>query len=233
MNRPAKLRWLRRSAFQISLAILAILAWLQMTVQHEFMPPLLIADSRVVGLGNDLALGYFASWIFNVLVVVIPAWTRRRHLRDWLEQRYLDFKDALTKLYLSLLQQSWNWDLILSLRDPNFFSDYFSENISPDQTRWHAVHNALYDHGLQEIRLRCQLFIGDCDLTMGLIGDLDSDFLDLYARLRDILSFASIAEVNYDDIKSLLSRLFPLHCPWSILDGEIKPDIVLTSIRGL
>jgi len=81
--------------------------------------------------------------------------------------------------------------------------------------------------------MRCQIFISDCDLAIGLIGDVGEDFMSLYGQIREILSFSSIAEPNYDDVKRLLNTLFALHCPWSVIDGDIKTDAILGAIRKM
>jgi hypothetical protein len=226
-------RWLRQSFFQLLLAMLAVIALGQMLVSHKILPPLAIGSPGLSSFANDVSLGYFSSWIFNILVVVLPAYTKRRRMRAWLASRYSAFKDDLVRVYLGAIRQSYDSDLIEGLRDPAKFSDYFAERFAPDQNRWHAVHNGLYEWGLSQIRFHCRLFLSEYDLSIGLLGDLDSKSLGRYGYVRAMLSKAEIIEPDYDDVKSLLGMLYPIHCPWSFLDGKIHEDAILDNIKSL
>jgi len=123
--------------------------------------------------------------------------------------------------------------LIERLRDAQCFSDYFHERYSKDQTRWHAVHNGLYEYGIPEIRAHCQAFVSDCDLAVGLVGELTSEAARVLSQVRFIVLRSNVAEPEYDDIKALLMLLYPLHCPWSFLDGEIHKDRLLRDIERI
>lgn len=233
MDGPAAQKWLRRSIFQIVLAVIAAVAFWQMAVTRQIIAPSFATSGAISSLGSDVSLGYFASWIFNLLVVVIPLHAKRRRMKNWLAGRYLAFKDDLVCVYLSAINTSYDSDLIESLRNPKVFSDYFSERYSTDQNRWHAVHNALYEQGLSDIRFHCRVFLSEYDLVVGLVGDLDSALMYRYGHVRSMLLKTELAQPEYDSIKSLLNMLYPIHCPWSFLDGKIHQDFIMDGIKSI
>ena len=71
----------------------------------------------------------------------------------------------------------------------------------------------LYERGLPEIRQYCQSFVSDCDLAVGLSGELTDEATSILRNIDLVLMRANLAEPDYDQIKSLLGVLFPLHCP--------------------
>ncbi|MES2157335.1 MAG: hypothetical protein V4512_05995 [Pseudomonadota bacterium] len=225
--------WLRQSRFQLLLGIAAIMAVGQMVVSRGLYPPLISSSAAISALANDVSLGYFSSWIFNILVVVCPAYAKRRRMKAWLAARYLQFKDSLVVVYLGAIGSSYNPEIIAELRDPETFRDYFSARYSSDQTRWHAVHNKLYEWGVSDIRFHCRLFISEYDLAIGMLGDMEASLMKRYGDAREALSRVEILEAEYDDVKRLLNLLFSIHCPWSFLDGKIHKDPILDNINNI
>ena len=174
----------------------------------------------------QILLSHFLSaWVFYILVVVLLENQKRRRVRRWLLSRYGEFKADLVRHYLSLLGQSYDRELVEKLENPRTFAAFFQEPFSSDQTRWHAVHNALYEWELPEIRQYCQSFVSDCDLAIGLSGELTDEAASVLRSVNLVSMRANLAEPDYDQIKSLLVVLFSLHCPWPILDGRVHDDL--------
>lgn len=218
---------------QAGLAGLALVAGYQIAISSGIAPAFASASDRGENIATELALAYISAWIFNLLVVVAPDMRRRRRVREWLQNRYNSLKDNLVQHYLALIGYSHEPALIMELRDPNAFSAFFSANYREGQSRWHAVHNALYEWGIREIRFYCQAFVSECDLAVGLAGELTADSERLLRRVNLVLMRAILAEPDYDQIKALLLMLFPLHCPWSFLDGEVHDDAFIKDIKNL
>lgn len=221
------------SLLQVGLAGLALIAGYQIAVSAGIAPAFAIVSDRGENIGADLALAYISAWIFNLLVVVAPDVRRRRRVRAWLQNRYNSLKDNLVRHYLALINYSHEPALIIELRDPNAFSAFFSGKYCQGQSRWHAVHNALYEWGIPEIRFYCQSFVSECDMAVGLAGELTADSERLLSRINLVLMRAILAEPDYDEIKALLLMLFSLHCPWSFLDGEVHEDVFVKDIEKL
>ena len=225
-------RFIGSKWLSVVLAAIAGLCGWTIVVASELVPAVGI-KSKYRAIAYDLSTGAVVSYFFYLLVVQLPEAVKRRRVARWLTAHYETFKLACIEIYLSAIGDSWESDLPRTLLQAEQFSSYFSEWHSPDQTRWHAVHNGLYDYGLPQLIIECELFAREIDFTLTKL-DLEDDQLALFLkRLSRALVRLRTSTPNYDDIKALLNFLYPIHSHWSLLDGKIGEDPVADAIARM
>ena len=189
--------------------------------------------SQVRPLAYDLSVGYLISYIFFVLVVVIPERRASRRIARLLSIHFRAFKLACIEIYLSAIGDSWDSELPEQLLQPEAFRDFFSARFSESQNRWHAVHNGLYDYGVPELVLECELLAREIEYTLVKLNIEDEVVASFLKRLSRSLLRLKNSEPNYDDVKRLLNFLYPIHSHWSWLDGYVGRDPVGEMIARL
>ena len=195
--------------------------------------PVLGLTPEIRPLAYDLSVGYLISYIFFVLVVVIPDRTATRRTARLLANHFRVFKLACIEIYLSAIGDSWESELPERLLEPAAFRDYFTARYSESQTRWHAVHNGLYDYGVPELVLECELFAREIEYTLIKLNIEDEGVASFLKRLMRSLLRLRNSEPNYDNVKRLLNFLYPIHSHWSWLDGYVGRDPVGEMIARL
>ena len=181
----------------------------------------------------DLAIGYLVSLIFYVLVVAIPDRMRRRRTARWLKLHHQNFKRGCIGIYLSTIGDSWDSELPESLLEPKAFRQYFLARHTPNQSRWHAVHNGLYEYGLPQLITECELFAHELEYTLLKLDISDDDIVLFIKRLSRSLRRLKTASPTYDDIKQLLNVLYPLHANWDWGAGYLDEDPIGTRLAKL
>lgn len=181
----------------------------------------------------DLSVGYLISYVFFILVVAVPDAVRRRKTARWLSVHYRAFKLACIEIYLSAIGDSWDSELPEQLLEANAFREYFSARYSPSQTRWHAVHNGLYDYGIPQLIVECELFAREIEFTLMKVEIADDDIVLFLKRLSRQLIRLKNSDAEYDDIKRLLNFLYPVHSHWSWIEGYVGRDAVADMIDRL
>lgn len=209
---------LTKNWLTILLAAFAVAAVLTATLASNLVPRIGVTkDLRPIA--YDLSIGYLLSYLFFILVVVIPQRISRRRTTKLLAQHYRAFKLSCIEIYLSAIGNSWDSDLPEKLLDPSTFSEYFSERHAPSQNRWHAVHNGLYDYGIPQLVVECELFAREIEYTLIKLDLEDEDVALFLKRLGRSLLRLRNSKPDYDDVKGLLFFLYPIHSHWSLLDG--------------
>jgi hypothetical protein len=119
------------------------------------------------------------------------------------------------------------------LLEPAVFRDYFSASYSESQNRWHAVHNGLYEYGVPELVLECELFAREIEYTLIKPNIEDEGVASFLKRLSRSLLRLRNTEPTYDDVKRLLNFLYPIHSHWSWLEGYVGRDPIGEMIARL
>src|SRR6185312_6082130 len=135
-------RWLL-----IALTILAIASVWNVIISLRLVPRIGFID-QVRGVIYDLSIGFLISYVFFLLVVALPERLTRRRTARLLKHQFRTFKLACIEIYLGAIGDVYDSDLPEKLLDAAVFRDYFSEQYSSNQNRWHAVHNGLYEYGV-------------------------------------------------------------------------------------
>jgi hypothetical protein len=166
------------------------------------------------------------SYIFYLLIVALPEQIRRRRIARLLRAQFDTFKLACIEIYLSAIGDSWDSNQPTELLKPDVFRDYFSARYSSSQNRWHAVHNGLYEYGLPQLVLECEILAREIEFALTKLDDVEDDLLLFLKRLSRRLVRLRTSTPEYDDIKALLNFLYPIHSHWSWLDGVTGRDPV-------
>lgn len=226
-------KFLRANWLQTLLLVVAVASVVSLIACLEVFVGLKVNNSNLRGLLYDLSVGYLVSYLFFLLVVVIPEGIRKRRTKGWLELSYRTFKLSCIEIYLSAIGDSWDSELPESLLDSARFRDYFSERFSPDQTRWHAVHNGLYEYGVPHLITECEIFSREIQFSLIKLNLEDERVMRYLARLSASLVRLKASSPQYDDIKRLLGFLYPMHSHWSWLDGIKEVDPVAEMIARI
>jgi hypothetical protein len=225
---------LKKSALDVGLFILAGICSLQLAVSVGLVDSPYIASDRLKAeLLYDLAMGFVVSYGFYLLVVVLPEVRLRKDLRGWLMDDYRRFKVGLIEIYLSAIGDSWESDLSAELLDPQKFSEYFGARYNESQTRWHAVHNGLYEYGIPQLIIECELFVRELQFSRLRSKNISSLSLERLNAISRMLTRVRMTTADYDDIKRLLMVLYPIHCPWNVLDGKLVRDPIEEYISAM
>lgn len=172
-----RVRWL-----PIFLALLAVSSLWTALVAADLIPIVGFA-SKIRPLIYDLSIGYLVSYIFFFLVVVIPNRRGSRRMARFLSNHFRTFKLACIEIYLTAIGDAWDSELPEQLLQPEAFKDYFSARFSASQNRWHAVHNGLYDYGVPELLLECELLAREIEYTLVKLDIEDEDVASFLKRL--------------------------------------------------
>ena len=222
-----KTRWL-----SIVLALLAASSIWTALVAADLIPNFGIVG-KVRPLAYDLSVGYLISYIFFVLVVVIPDQRASRRTGRLMANHFRTFKLTCIEIYLTAIGDSWDSELPQQLLQPEAFRDYFSAHFSESQNRWHAVHNGLYDYGVPELIIESELLAREIEYTLVKLNIEDEEVEIFLKRLSRSLLRLRNSEPTYDDVKRLLNFLYPIHSHWSWLDGYVGRDPVGEMIARL
>ena len=222
-----RLRWL-----PVGLALLAALSLWTALVAADLVPIAGITE-KARPLAYDLSVGFVVSYIFFVLVVVIPERRASRRVARLLSGHFRTFKLICIEIYLSAIGDSWDSELPEQLLKPEAFRDYFSARHSESQNRWHAVHNGLYEYGVPELILECELLAREIEYTLVKLDIEDEEVASFLNHLSRSLLRLRNSEPSYDDVKRLLNFLYPIHSHWSWLDGYVGRDPVGEMIARL
>jgi len=220
-------RWLL-----IALTILAIASVWNVIISLRLVPRIGFID-QVRGVIYDLSIGFLISYVFFLLVVALPERLTRRRTARLLKHQFRTFKLACIEIYLGAIGDVYDSDLPEKLLDAAVFRDYFSEQYSSNQNRWHAVHNGLYEYGVPQLVLECELLAREIEFTLIKLNIQDEEVSSFLKRLSRSLLRLRTSEPTYDDIKRLLNFLYPLHSHWSWVDGYVGRDPVGEMIAQL
>jgi hypothetical protein len=223
---------LTQSWLLIALTILAIASVWDIVVCVGLVPGVAFVD-QAGPVVYDLSIGFLISYVFFLLVVVLPERLARRRTARLLEHQFRAFKLACIEIYLGVIGDSYDSHLPEKLLDAAEFRKYFSERYSSDQNRWHAVHNGLYEYGVPQVLLECELLSREIEFILIKLNIEDEEVSSFLKRLSRSLIRLRTSEPTYDDIKRLLNFLYPIHSHWSWLDGYVGRDPVGEMIAQL
>ena len=94
-------------------------------------------------------------------------------------------------------------------------------------------HNGLYEYGVPELILECELLAREIEYTLVKLDIEDEEVASFLNHLSRSLLRLRNSEPSYDDVKRLLNFLYPIHSHWSWLDGYVGRDPVGEMIARL
>jgi hypothetical protein len=181
----------------------------------------------------SLSVGYVTSFIFWILVVEIPEWTRRKIMREHLLSTYLSFKEDVLVNLLMASRGDYRYDLKDRLLDYKFFKQLYSENRNQN---WYDVLNGLdeRDDLLQDILLEMQLLVREFEYVMNNTRVDDEGLAAFFKRLcTHLLKLDSSQMYTHDQVKYLGNFLWEIFARFNFADGQRDYDIVEDMINRI
>lgn len=189
------------------------------------------------GTGNqnihDIAVGIIVSLFIYFLVVRLQEIDKRKRVRRNLNLQYDSFKRQCVEIFFSALGQSYDPELIDSLKQPDKFKQFFKEPFSAEQSRWDAVANGLDTDKIGSLIVEFEIFIAEVRFTLIAIDVENEKAFVFLKRLANILYRARNCSPEYEGVKSLLGLMWSLFAGWSFIDGYTKEDVTADMIETL
>ena len=191
-------------------------------------------EPRASNVFYSLSLGVAVSAIFYVAVVWVPAHERRTRIHRNLQRHYTAFRSAciMTFLMASRSQEYRPQEMLL---DQEEFRRYFHIEVSPGQTRWHAVMNALNGNQylLRDIQHELETLREEILFALSNIDVHDEEVFAFLKRLSHAIHRLKDIQPEYDDIKQIGGFLWEMFAGWSVIEGYRKSDIVQSMINRI
>ena len=189
-----------------------------------FSPCFAMTDLGV--LLNNLFLGIFASYIFFIIVVLIPEKNKHDIIKRNFREHFTSFKAEIIRVLLSQLELE-DTNTEIDLTDIGNFRDFFNAHVSKTQTRWDRIMDGLEDdtYSRNEIMIQFEIMREECQFVLNNLDIQDPRVFGFFKRF----SQATYRFKNYDfetsDIKPLASLLWEIFAGWSWTSGYPESDV--------
>ncbi len=174
----------------------------------------------------DVTVGIIVSLFVYVLVVRLPDKQKRRRLKAHLLRRYDDLKGQCITHFLWSCNQPAESALIDRLKNQEEFREFFTQSVSADQDRWHAVLNGLTDVYVQSLVRELDLFRGELDYVLTSVEVVDEKAFRLLRNLTQVLQRSRYWSDREDQLKPLSQLMWSMFAGWSFVDGYTGRDRV-------
>lgn len=181
----------------------------------------------------DITVGIIVSLFVYLLVVRLPAWQKKRRLKAHLLRRYDSLKEQCLLHFLWACKQPAESNLIDSLKSLEEFKAFFTEPVSADQDRWHAVLNGLTDDYVQSLVRELDLFRGEIDYALTAVEVADDKVFDFLCNLTEVLQRSRYWSDSEDQLKPLSRFMWAMFTGWSITNGYTGRDLVKEMVSAI
>lgn len=240
-----KHKFAKKRAFEIGLAILAVLSLVGMILAGDdprpretiwgmvpalhFTSPFADAWNKVI---YDLSLASIVSLFFYWLIVWLPEQRKRARIKRSFKTQYVAFKQDGIGIFLMLADGSYDASFPETLLDQKAFRDYFKTRVGDGQDRWDRVASKLEGYYLQLLLNRMESFRGEFVFVLNNL-DIESDeALEFSKDFAKSISAFSIQIPGYDN-KSLLRFLWTVFTGWNSDTGFLDRDFMESWIDEL
>ena len=182
-----------------------------------------------------VSISIIAAYIFYIFNIYLPEKKRKNIIKHNFEEQYLYFKEECIYIFLSALGKSSNKDIFEELCDLRKFKEYFKEEHSINQDRWHKVWQELNGHLLEDLLIELSILRDEVAFILNNTEINDKSVLSFF-RLLSQRTYGFMARginMEYEEKKSLLSFLWELFTGWSFIDGYREEDIVKSMIQKI
>jgi len=183
----------------------------------------------------SISISIIAAFIFYFFNIYLPEQKRKNIIKHNFEEQYLYFKKECIYIFLSALGKSSNKDIFEELCDLGKFKEYFKEEHSINQDRWHKVWQELNGHLLEDLLIELSILRDEVAFILNNTEINDKSVLSFF-RLLSQRTYGFMARginMEYEEKKSLLSFLWELFTGWSFVDGYREEDIVKLMIEKI
>lgn len=174
----------------------------------------------------DLAVGVISSLAMYVLIVWIPEETKRRRVRNNIQQHYSLFKEQCIYNLLFATEKSVDPDFVDQLADVNEFRSYFKQVGPSGSERWYDVMNNLQPHHINAIALEMGILAEEIKFTLATIDVHDEEVFGFLKRLNRTLVNLRQTAPHDEEIQYLTNFLWELFAAWSFVTGYQDRDFV-------
>lgn len=181
----------------------------------------------------DISVGFIVGLFIYVLVVWVPEKKKRSRVRRSLARQYDGFKEECIAVFFSALREPYDPTIIPKLKERSFFREYFKENVSKDQDRWHAVLNGLDDSLVKRLVVELEILTAEVHYALTVIDIDNEDLFAFLKRLTEILYRYRNWTADYDDVKQLSGFLWSVYTGWSVIDGYTDKDVIAEMIEAI
>ena len=134
---------------------------------------------------------------------------------------------------LMVADGTFTWGFHETLVDQDKFRDYFKQQISPDQDRWHAFLNNLDQYHLQQLSMHMEILRDEIAFVLNNIDIPNDQPFEFFKRLsRAILSMRSTT-LGYDETKQFAGFLWSVFAGWDVITGYRERDIIQEMIEAI
>ncbi len=174
----------------------------------------------------NLSIGFLVSVIFYLLVVWFPNRQRRNLIKRNFEEQYKMFKRDTIKIFLSILELTYDHDLPSKLSDVEEFRDYF-------KNKWGGVLNGLDEYELKHLLVTLEIFRNEVAYVLNNVNINDPEVFALLKRLSQAVYSLKNSSFKDDEIKEFDHFVWQLFGGFSIAEGCKDHDIVKIMIKKI
>ncbi len=231
---------IRRNALDLALLLLAMASTLLMFKSSSDPRPEFIKGTwgeqffNPFPIGNqityDITVGVIVSFFVYVLVVRMPEQQKRRLLKTNLLRQYNVLKEETIIQFLWACNESASTTQIERLKNRQDFKNFFKENVSESQNRWHAVMNGLNETKISDIVHELSVFRDEVEYVLAAVDVSDPQVFAFMKRLSRILRGGERWSDDYDHVKALAGFMWSVHTGWDSVNGFTGKDVIADMI---
>ena len=210
----------------ISLALITVLAVLTGVVTAP--------QPRSSTVLHNVSMGIVVSALFYLIVVWIPERLRKARIHRNLQRHYDAFRASCIATFL-IASGSQEYHPREMLFDQEEFRRYFKVDVGNNQTRWHAVLNALNGNRylLRDLQYELEILREELLYILSAIDVHDEEVFAFLKRLAHAIYRLKDVEPEYEDIKHIGGFLWEIFAGWGVVEGYRAKDIVQSMIARI
>lgn len=199
------------------------------TFYEEFFKPFTTGNQITF----DITVGIIVSLFVYVLVVRLPAWQKKNRLKAHLLRRYDDLKEQCIIHFLWACKEPAAFDLIQHLKSQPEFKIFFSERVSENQDRWHAVLNGLNEDYVRALVQELDAFRNELDYTLTSVDVTNEKVFSFLRHLTQVLQRTRNWTDKDAQLKPLSQFMWSVFSGWNIITGYPEKDVVFEMISAI
>jgi hypothetical protein len=168
-----------------------------------------------------------------VLIVRIPDFQKRARIKKSFAAHYRAFKQDCIEIFLLVADGSYEGGVPETLLDQRDFKEYFKQEVSESQNRWHRFANTLNPHYLQELLNRMQVFRDEVLFVLNNTDIGDDKSFEFFKRLSGAIYSVKDTTLDYDSTRGFCGFLWSLFTGWDWVEGYPERDIIQEMIEAI
>ena len=154
--------------------------------------------------------------------------------RESFREQYRQFKRDCISTIVGVVDGTHSTTTVEGLLDQKNFREYFQQQVSDSQNKWHVFLNELREHNLSDLLVAMEIFRGEVLFVLNNTDVADEETLAFLKRLSAaIFSLQQQTTLDYDPTKRLGGFLWEILAGWNFVKGYEEKDIVEQMIRSI